>query len=76
MPIFSQREIFGIDTFTVIHQFTQRVIISENCVKYKFNEHWNPKTGQYAESVVGFNKTILKFQLSLTLEEIAQNKPL
>lgn len=58
MPIFSQREIFGIDTYTVIHQFTQRVIISENCVKYKFNEHWNPKTGQYAESVVGLTKKV------------------
>ena len=58
MPIFSQREIFGIDTYTVIHQFTQRVIISENMVKYKFNEHWNPKTGQYTESIIGLTNVV------------------
>ena len=36
-PIFSQREIFGVDVFSVINQFTKKVLISENVVKYKFN---------------------------------------
>jgi hypothetical protein len=30
--MFDKREIFGIDVFTVIEQFTNRVIISENVV--------------------------------------------
>ena len=40
-PIFNQREIFGTDVYTVIDQFTKKVLISENLVKYKFNEHWD-----------------------------------
>ena len=57
-PIFSQREIFGIDVFSVINQFTKKVLISENVVKYKFNEHWDSKQNKYKENIVGFNKTI------------------
>ena len=33
-PIFSQREIFGTDVFTVVNQFTKKVLISENVVKH------------------------------------------
>lgn len=32
-PIFAQREIFGVDTYSVINQFTKKVLISENVVK-------------------------------------------
>lgn len=67
--IFEQREIFGIDVFTVIDQFVKKVIISENMVKYKFNEHWDSKLHKYKENIVGFNKTIIKFQLSYFLKE-------
>lgn len=51
--IFEQREILGIDIYTVIHQFVRKVLISENMVKYKFNEHWDPKTKKYKENVIG-----------------------
>ena len=51
--IFEQREIFGVDLYSVISQFTKVVLISENCAKYKFNEHWNAKQKKYAENVVG-----------------------
>ena len=51
--IFEQREIFGVDLYSVITQFTKVVLISENCAKYKFNEHWNAKQKKYAENVVG-----------------------
>lgn len=68
-PIFSQREIFGVDVYSVVNQFTKKVIISENLVKYKFNEHWDPKLKKYQENVIGFNKTILKYQLSYFLKE-------
>ena len=51
--IFDQREIFGVDVFTVVNQFTKKVLISENVVKYKFNEHWNEKNHKYDENVVG-----------------------
>ena len=32
-PIFNQREIFGVDVFSVVNQFTKKVLISENVVK-------------------------------------------
>lgn len=54
-PIFSQREIFGVDVFSVVNQFTKKVLISENVVKYKFNEHWDEKQHKYRENVIGFN---------------------
>ena len=66
--MYSQREIFGYDVYSVIDQFTKHVIISENMVKYKFNEHWNPKLNKYDESITGFNKTIIKFQLGYFLK--------
>ena len=31
--IFAQREIFGVDVFSVVNQFTKKVLISENVVK-------------------------------------------
>lgn len=37
--IFEQREIFGSDVFTVINQFTKKILISESMVKYMFNEN-------------------------------------
>ena len=39
--IFEQREIFGVDKYSVIDKFVRKVIISENMVKYLFNEHWD-----------------------------------
>ena len=57
-PIFAQREVFGVDLFSVVNMFTKRVLISDNMVKYKFNEHLNKKTGKYRENIIGFNKTI------------------
>lgn len=54
--IFEQREIFGVDLYSVITQFTKVVLISENCAKYKFNEHWNAKQKKYAENVVGLTR--------------------
>ena len=68
-PIFAQREVFGVDMFSVIKSFTRKVLISENIVKYKFNEHWDSKLKKYKENVIGFNKTILKFQLNYFLRE-------
>lgn len=67
--IFEQREIMGIDIYTVINQFVRKVLISENMVKYKFNEHWDPKTKKYKESIIGFNKTIIKYQLNYFIKE-------
>lgn len=52
-PIFKQREIFGVDVFSVINQFTKKVLISENMVKYKFNEIWDSKQKKYKENVIG-----------------------
>lgn len=56
--IFGQREIFGQDLYTVIDSFVRRVIISENAVKYLLPSEISKKTGDYVESVVGFNKTM------------------
>lgn len=38
-------------------------------MKYKFNENWDPKLKKYRENVIGFNKTIIKFQISYFLRE-------
>lgn len=68
-PIFAQREIFGVDVYTVVKQFTKKVLISENVVKFKFNEHYDKKLKKYKENVLGFMKTIIKFQLSYFLKD-------
>lgn len=52
-PIFEQQEIFGVDVYSVVHSFVRRVLISENIVKYKFNEHWDPKLKKYRENIIG-----------------------
>jgi hypothetical protein len=67
--IYDQRDILGYDIYTVIRLFVQKVLISENMVKYKFNEYVDPKTGKYKENIVGFNKTIIKFQLGYFIKE-------
>lgn len=67
--MFEQRDILGIDEYLVIRNFLKKVLISENMIKYKFNEHWDPKKGKYNENIVGFNKTIIKFQLTYFLKE-------
>lgn len=67
--MYDQRQIFGIDLYTVISQFTKVILISENMVKYKFNEHWNPKQRKYSENIIGFNKTIIKYQITYFLKE-------
>lgn len=67
--IYEQRDIFGVDVFTIIHNFIKKVLISENMVKYKFNEKWDPKLKKYKENIVGFNKTIIKYQLKFFIKE-------
>jgi hypothetical protein len=54
--LFEQREIFGDDIYTIIHKFTNNVLISDTMFKYKFNNN-----------VIGFNKTIIKLQLGYFL---------
>lgn len=56
--IFEQRDILGVDEYTVISQFLKKVLISENIVKYKFSEIWDPKLRKFKENIIGFNKTI------------------
>ena len=57
-PIFEQQEIFGIDLYSKIQDFVRRVLISENVIKYRFNNN-----------IIGFNKTIIKYQLTYFLKE-------
>ena len=51
--MYSQREILGTDECSVIHKFTRVVLISENIVKFKFNENWNKETKKYKENITG-----------------------
>lgn len=55
--------------YSVVHSFVRRVLISENIVKYKFNEIWDAKQKKYKENIIGFNKTIIKYQLLYFLKE-------
>lgn len=66
--IFDQMSIFGEDPVSVIRSFTKKVLISENIVKYCFPEIWDAKQHKYKESITGFNKTILKYQLVYFLQ--------
>lgn len=68
-PIFDQQEIFGVDIYSVIRSFVKRVLISENIVKYKFNNIWDAKQHKYKENIIGFNKTIIKYQIIYFLKE-------
>ena len=38
-------------------------------VKYEFNENYDEKQHKFKENVIGFNKTIIKFQLSYFLKD-------
>ncbi len=67
--MYAQREILGIDEFSVIHRFTRVVLISENIVKFKFNENWDPSAKKYKENITGFIKTIIKYQLMYFIKE-------
>lgn len=55
--MFDQREIFGVDPFTVINDFTKRVLISENMFKYEFGGN-----------ILGFNRTVTTFQITCFLK--------
>lgn len=69
-PIFDKRSIFGSDPFVVVNNFTRRVLISENMVKFSFPENWDAKNGKYMENIPGFTKTIIKYQLNYYLKEV------
>lgn len=56
--IFQQREIMGKDFYHVIREFIRKWVLSENAVKYKFNENYDIKQRKYKENITGFNKTI------------------
>ena len=51
--IFAHREVLGVDVQSVVQLFTRKVLISENVVKYRFNEHWDKKQHKYKENIVG-----------------------
>lgn len=67
--IYSQRDILGNDVYTIIDLFMKKVLISENMVKFKLTEKKDSKTGKYKENVIGFIKTIIKYQLTYFLKE-------
>lgn len=67
--IYNQRDILGNDVYTIIDMFMKKVLISENMVKFKLTEKKDSKTGKYKENVIGFIKTIIKYQLTYFLKE-------
>ena len=56
--IFEQKEILGKDLYWVINNFTKDVLISKNIFKYEFGNN-----------VIGFNKTVLKYQLNYFIRD-------
>ena len=67
--IFDQRDILGADIYTIIDLFMKKVLISENMVKFKFTEKKDDETKKYKENVIGFIKTIIKFQIRYFLKD-------
>ena len=61
--IFKQREILGDDPYLLTEKFVKKQLISENIVKYRFNNEWDPKKKKYKENIIGLNKTIIKYQV-------------
>ena len=53
--IYQLREILGVDEFSVTHKFIRVHLISENIVKFKFNEIWNPEKKKFNENITGLN---------------------
>ncbi len=67
--MYAQRDILGVDEAIIINMFLQKVLISENMVKFKFTEKQDSQTKKFKENVIGFIKTIIKFQLSYFLKD-------
>lgn len=66
--MYDQRAIFGDDLVNVINYFVKKVLIADTMMKYKFNEIWDKTTKSYKENIVGFNKTVVKYQLMYYLK--------
>lgn len=67
--IYEQRDILGNDIYTIIDLFMKKVLISENMVKFKFTEQKDSETKKFKENVIGFIKTIIKFQIRYFLKD-------
>lgn len=61
--MYDKREIFGNDESTLITSLVSYIIITNNLFKLKFPDKWDKKQNKFKENVVGFLKTVLKFQL-------------
>ena len=48
----------------MVNQFTKKVLISENMVKYKFNENYDEKQHKFKENVIGFEISSIKTLLT------------
>lgn len=66
--MYDQRAIFGDDLVNVINYFVKKILIADTMMKYKFNEVWDMTTKSYKENIVGFNKTVVKYQLMYYLK--------
>lgn len=66
--MYDQRAIFGDDLVNVINYFVKKILIADTMMKYKFNEIWDKTTKLYKENIVGFNKTVVKYQLMYYLK--------
>lgn len=70
IKMFEQADIRGEDIRLVIERFIKKQIISENMVKYQFNNSWDPIRKKYRENIIGFNKTVIKYQLIYFCKEV------
>lgn len=66
--MYDQRAIFGDDLVNVINYFVKKILIADTMMKYRFNEIWDKQTKSYKENIVGFNKTVVKYQLMYYLK--------
>ena len=68
--MFRHHEILGDDVSLVIEKFVKNRLITDNMIKYKFNKELIVSTGKYRENIIGFNKAVIKFQLTYFIKEV------
>lgn len=67
--MYEQRDIFGNDEAILMNDLVKKVLITNNVFKFDFPNKWSKKEKKFRENIVGFLKTVLKYQLLYFLKQ-------